>query len=1007
MLTWLQWILAFSFALLTPTYITQTPDNATTPSLSPSYPPCNMTVPFQVIESSVDKPVTDDRQYRVITLANGLEALLIHDPDADRASAAMDVNVGSFSDPVGLPGLAHFCEHLLFMGTEKYPEENDYSTYLSEHSGSSNAYTASEETNYFFDVGHEYLEGAFDRFAQFFVAPLFAASAKDREIQAVDSENKKNLQNDMWRLFQLERSLSNPDHPYNRFSTGNYETLHTEPLEKGMDVREELLKFYKASYSSNIMKLVILGRESLDTLQSWVVEKLSSVVNTNATLPDYGVPLLTEGELGTLVKAKPIMDTKSIEVTFPVPDTREHWESHPGHYYSHLVGHEGPGSILFFLKNKGWVSSCSSGAVQVCRGAGVFTISCELTDAGMNHYKDVVVHIFEYLRMLRDEPVQEWIYDEMRDVALANFRFRQKENPSSTTSRLATVLQKNHLPRQYLLSSSLFRKYSPEVIQAFGRHFTTDNFKIFLVGQELEGLNQTEKWYGTQYSNDKIDADWMRRVKSAGRNPDLHLPAPNEFIPTDFSVPDKRAKEPQTHPTLLRNTDYVRLWHKRDDTFLVPKATVRIRLKNPIGHADPFNSVKTTLLIEVVTDLLLEFAYAAEIAGLKYGVLASRDGVEIDLNGYNHKLETLLERILLKIKNFDVDQSRFNIVKETVSKTYKNFGYNVPYAQVAHHSQYLLNDHTWTVQEKREKIEQLTREDIISFVPEFLRHLQVETLVVGNLAKEDAVSISQTISNVLKPAPLSPSQLVNPRSFLLPDSSAFHYDVDLEDKANVNSVIDYMVQVGKFSNIRTRALLEVLAQIGQEPSFNQLRTKEQLGYVVFSGIKSTRTTLLYRVLIQSEKSCSYLESRIENYLIEILGPMIRNMSEAEFDKHVAAVVAKKLEKRKNISEEASRYWSQIISGYYDFKQNFKDAEEIKTLKKADLVEFYDRYVDPASKLRSKLVINLKSQVTKDEGQIPNSVPIIDHAAFKNSLSMTEAPVPVEDLKNYMDPKEKL
>jgi insulysin len=213
--------------------------------------------------------------------------------------------------------------------------------------------------------------------------------------------------------------------------------------------------------------------------------------------------------------------------------------------------------------------------------------------------------------------------------------------------------------------------------------------------------------------------------------------------------------------------------------------------------------------------------------------------------------------------------------------------------------------------------------------------------------------------------------------------------------------------VGKFSNIRTRALLEVLAQIGQEPSFNQLRTKEQLGYVVFSGIKSTRTTLLYRVLIQSEKSCSYLESRIENYLIEILGPMIRNMSEAEFDKHVAAVVAKKLEKRKNISEEASRYWSQIISGYYDFKQNFKDAEEIKTLKKADLVEFYDRYVDPASKLRSKLVINLKSQVTKDEGQIPNSVPIIDHAAFKNSLSMTEAPVPVEDLKNYMDPKEKL
>lgn len=1002
MLTWLQWILALTLTFLTSALYP-------TPQLHAHlHSDTNMTVPFQVVETSVDKPVTDERQYRVIRLANGLEALLVHDPDADRASAAMDVNVGSFSDPKHLPGLAHFCEHLLFMGTEKYPEENDYATYLAEHSGSSNAYTASEETNYFFDVGHEHLEGAFDRFCQFFVAPLFAASAKNREIQAVDSENKKNLQNDMWRLYQLERSLSNPEHPYNRFSTGNYETLHTDPVAKGLDVREELLKFYKESYSANIMKLVILGRESLDTLQGWVVDRLSSVANTNTELPDYGVPLLTKSELGTLVKAKPIMDSKSIEVSFLVPDTREFYESHPGQYYSHLVGHEGPGSLLYFLKSKGWVSSCSCGAVHVCRGAGVFTISCELTDAGMVHYKEVVIHIFEYLRMLRDEPVHEWIYEEMRDVALAAFRFRQKENPSSTTSRLATVLQKNYLPRQYLLSSSLFRKYSPQTIRDFADNFTVDNFKVFLVGQGLEGLDDTEPWYGTQYSNESIDPEWMLQIKSVGRNPELHLPDPNEFIPTDFAVPDTRAKEPQTNPTLVRNTDFIRLWHKRDDTFLVPKAAVRIKLRNPIGHADPFNSVKTALLIEIVADLLLEFAYAAETAGLKYNVQPSRDGIEIDLNGYNHKLEILLERILLKIKNFDVDQSRFDVIKETTVKNYKNFGFNVPYAQVAHHSQYLLNDHTWTIAEKREKLEQLTREDICSFVPEFLRHLQIETLVLGNLAKEDAVNISQIVNSVLKPAPLSPSQLVNHRSFLLPESSAFHYDVTLEDKANVNSVIDYMVQVGKFNNIRTRALVEVLSQIGYEPSFNQLRTKEQLGYVVFSGIKSTRTTLLYRVLIQSEKPCSYLESRIDNYLTEILGPMIRDMTDAEFEKHVGAVVAKKLEKKKNMSEEASRYWSQISSGYYDFRQSAKDAEEINSLKKEDLAEFFSRYVDPASKHRAKLVINLKSQVNPDESEnTTGSVAIIDHAAFKNGLSMTEAPVPVEDLKNFMDPKEKL
>lgn len=70
------------------------------------------------------------------------------------------------SDPKELPGLAHFCEHMLFLGTEKYPLENEYSKYLSEHGGSSNASTSSDHTNFFFDITNEFLPGALDRCAQ-------------------------------------------------------------------------------------------------------------------------------------------------------------------------------------------------------------------------------------------------------------------------------------------------------------------------------------------------------------------------------------------------------------------------------------------------------------------------------------------------------------------------------------------------------------------------------------------------------------------------------------------------------------------------------------------------------------------------------------------------------------------------------------------------------------------------------------------------------------------------
>ena len=75
--------------------------------------------PIQRLTDTLETPSLDDRQYRVIRLPNELEVLLVHDGETDKASAAMDVNVGNFSDPEDLPGLAHCVEHMLFMGTKK------------------------------------------------------------------------------------------------------------------------------------------------------------------------------------------------------------------------------------------------------------------------------------------------------------------------------------------------------------------------------------------------------------------------------------------------------------------------------------------------------------------------------------------------------------------------------------------------------------------------------------------------------------------------------------------------------------------------------------------------------------------------------------------------------------------------------------------------------------------------------------------------------------------------
>jgi insulysin len=187
-----------------------------------------------IIQSKSDK-----REYKHFTLPNKMQCLVISDMEADKSAASLDVHVGCSLDPKPYFGTAHFLEHMLFMGSTKYPSENEYSEFISDNGGYSNAYTSLTNTNYQFEVSNESLEGGLDRFAQFFICPLLKEDAADREMQAVDSEYNMSLQHDAWRQFMLQQSLAHEDSLLNRFNCGNLETLKQE------GIREVLLNFHK------------------------------------------------------------------------------------------------------------------------------------------------------------------------------------------------------------------------------------------------------------------------------------------------------------------------------------------------------------------------------------------------------------------------------------------------------------------------------------------------------------------------------------------------------------------------------------------------------------------------------------------------------------------------------------------------------------------------------------------------------------------------------------------
>ncbi|KAI8825830.1 Metalloenzyme, LuxS/M16 peptidase-like protein [Fimicolochytrium jonesii] len=919
--------------------------------------------PGSVFEDII-KPDQDDRSYRLLTLDNKLQALLISDPNTDKSSAALDVHVGHLCDPDDVAGLAHFCEHLLFMGTEKYPVENDYNQYLSEHGGHSNAFTSVENTNYYFEVTSEHFEGALDRFAQFFITPLFAESCTEREMNAVDSEHKKNLQSDNWRLYQLEKDLSSPGHPFRKFGTGNLETLRDIPLQKGLDIRKILLDFHSKYYSANIMKLVILGKEPLDTLAAWTTSRFAEVKNKDIAVPSFTGHPLTPVELGKEILIKPVKELRHLELTFPFPDTRTYYRSQPSKYLAHLIGHEGDGSILSLLKSKGWAIALSAGVSHGGINFDFFKVSVDLTLAGVEHYEEIVPIIFQYIDMVKKDGVQDWIFQECKQLATMSFRFKEKSPPSSYTSRLAGHMHE-YLPADVLAGPYLLYDYDPDKIKMCLDYLRRDNFRLTLVSpaQDTKEPLTFEKaqWYGTEYAVRDLPENLQKALANSGvNNPELRLPARNEFIPEKFDV-RKSEREPLPHAEIIKDTSLTRMWHKKDDVFLVPKANVWFQLKSPMSYVTPLACTLTRVYTDLLKDALNEFSYYAEVAGLSYALENNTDGMVLILGGYNDKLPILLTKIVEKMKSLKVDPLRFKFICEQVCRSYKNWAMESPHQHAMYYISHLTQEKLWTHEEKLTELYGIKAEHIEEFYPHLLKHMYVEGLAHGNIEAETALKLVSILEDAFQPKPLPHFQRSQTlRTQLLPTGISYVHTREVPNADNLNSAIEYYIQVGDFTDTTLRAHLSLFSQIAHEPAFDQLRTKEQLGYMVFSGLRKSTGAMGFRVIIQSEKDPAFLETRINAWL-DSMRQTLLDMTPEEFKKHQNALAARLLEKDKNLAQESHRLWTHVSSRYYNFEQHVEDAARIHEVQQAELVNFYEEHIAVGSAFRRKLSVHVRSQ----------------------------------------------
>lgn len=198
---------------------------------------------------------------------------------------------------------------------------------------------------------------------------------------------------------------------------------------------------------------------------------------------------------------------------------------------------------------------------------------------------------------------------------------------------------------------------------------------------------------------------------------------------------------------------------------------------------------------------------------------------------------------------------------------------------------------------------------------------------------QEASQTSECVETILAARPISSAEQVLPRSLLLPprkhpslllsissdmvSGSNYVWEDSVPNKDELNSSLTYYVEVGDPADPPLRAKMSLFGHMIHEPAFNQLRTKEQLGYVVSSGVWLSSGSAGWHIVIQSERRPPYLESRVESFL-DLFRETLVSMSESEFERQRDAYAFKRLERLKNQGEEATRFWVHIESGYEDF-----------------------------------------------------------------------------------------
>jgi protease-3 len=923
-------------------------------------------------QSEIVKSPIDSREYTSIVLDNQLEIMLVSDPSIEKSAAALSVAVGSLQEPKEFGGLAHYLEHMLFLGTTRYPTVGDYSEFISRNGGSQNAYTQLDHTNYMVAVNNDVYDEALSRFSGFFYEAILDESYADKERNAVHSEWTMKSPNDWVILEQLNGSTLNPEHPISQFNWGNLDSLVDK---KDNKLQAALVDMYNTYYSANLMKGAMISNLAIADMKKLAKQHFGKIPNKNTPRPKMTVAVAKPEHLKKVVHYIPQTDMKQLRINFVIENNAQQFAVKPNGYVNYLLANEMPGTLASALREAGLSDAVYSNFdADEYGNAGSFTLFIDLTETGVLNRDKVMGAVLKYLALLREKGVNPQYFNEIKQSLRNGFRFKEKTNDYNYAMNIAADLQ--HIPAEYVLSSTYeYQRFNPQVIQAVLDQLTLDNARIFYIDKQQPG-ERSMQYFAGKYSVHDINADLEIKWQELASQFTLALPRANSLMPESFDLVEAvYTDKPKQLVSEPGHT--VHLGHSA--LFKQPKGRVTLDLNSGLTKSSAKNHVLADLLDRGLGQQLTELQSEAGAAGMRLNANLS-NGLSLTASGFTDKQGMLLASALKLILDFDVSESELDNLKASFKSDMQSSKRQVILNQLFPKFSQVSNLDEFSDVALLAEVEGILSSDINVFRDQLLKQANLRVFAFGNYSDQQVKQLSDLVLNQLPKNRLVSDVYLTP--LIQPDLGkiySWQEDIDMTDIGLIDA---YLAP----KNDLDLAAARLLSQIIRPALFKQIRTEEQLAYAVGFFGQTLREQMLVGYYIQSPaKGLADVGERIASFR-KGFNQQLAAVTANEFNTTKNSVLITLTQPAKNLSEEMNNF----IGDWRDQQWQFDSRERlISGIQKAtlgDVLNLYNRIED--GKDFGQVLIQMRGTKFSDKAFIEpaGAIKITDIDSFHQQFS---------------------